>query len=201
MLVIVIASLGLTIVAENVLAIVFGPSQQTLLVNAGMPMIVGGIVISPVQIAAPILAAVIVGATIYFMYRTDLGRRVQALIADEELLELQGVAVQPVRRAAVGLGSALLPIPALLLMFSGTGVSPFIGLPAVLIGAMALFLGGLNSLLGAAIGGFLIGFVENVALIAIPSAWQAAFTYSLFFILILIRPTGLLGRRLIQTSV
>jgi branched-chain amino acid transport system permease protein len=201
MLVIVMASLGLTIVAENCLALAFGPSQKTLLVDMGMPMIVGGVVVSTAQIIAPVLAILIVGLTMYVMYRTDLGRRVQALIVDEELLRLQGIAAQPVRRACVALGSALLPVPALLLMLSGTGVSPFIGLPPVLIGAMALFLGGLNSLLGAAIGGFLIGFVENVALIAIPSSWQAAFTYSLFLALILIRPTGLFGRRLIQTSV
>lgn len=201
MLVIVIASLGLTIIIENILALTFGPSQKTLLVDTGAPLIVGGVVISTAQMIAPVIALIMVAAMMLALKRTKVGRSVQALIVDEELLTLQGIATRPIRRACVVLGSALLPIPAALLMLSGTGVSPYIGMPVTLIGAMALFLGGINSLIGAAIGGLLIGFVENIVLFVVPSAWQAAVTYSLFFVLIVIRPTGLFGRRLIQTSV
>lgn len=200
MLVIVMASLGVTIVGENLLSILFGPSQKTLLVDVGGPIIAGGIVISRAQIIAPIIAVAVVGLALFVLYRTDFGRKVQALIGDEELMQLQGISTGPIRMACVAFGSAILPIAAVMLLLSGTGVSPYIGLPVVLIGAMSLFLGGINSMLGAAIGGFLIGFVENVALYFIPSSWQAAFTYSLFLAIILVRPTGLLGRRLIQSS-
>jgi branched-chain amino acid transport system permease protein len=199
-LVIVMASLGLTIVVENLLALLFGPSGQSLSVDLGPPTIAGGLVIAPAQLLAPAVAATVVVAVSIGVLRSGYGRVVRALVADEELLNLQGIATAPLKRSVFALASAILPIPAMLLMLSGSGVSPFIGIPAVLTGAMALFLGGIDSLVGAAAAGLLIGLVENLSVMFLPTAWQTALTYSLLLVVIMVRPTGLFGRRLRQTS-
>jgi branched-subunit amino acid ABC-type transport system permease component len=199
-LVIVMASLGLTIVIENVLALGFGPSGQSLLIDLGPPVIAAGLVIAPAQLLAPAVAAALVMVVVIGVLRSHYGRVVRALVSDEELLNLQGIATAPLKRYVFAAASAVLPIPATLLMLSGSGVSPFIGIPAVLTGAMALFLGGIDSLVGAAAAGLLIGIVENLSVMFLPTAWQTAITYSLLLMVIMVRPTGLFGRRLRQAS-
>ena len=132
----------------------------------------------------------------FLLRRSRFGRRVRALIDDDELLTLQGVDARRLKRLAFCLGSAVLAFPAALMMMSGAGVTPFMGIDAVLTGAMAVFLGGVGSLLGAALAGFLIGLVENLSTFVLPTEWQTAATYTLLLAFLVVRPTGILGRAL-----
>lgn len=199
-LVVVMGSLGLMVVVENLLAYGFGPSGYSLSVAGPPPLFIAGLVLSPAQLWAPPVALVVVIAFLLFLTRTTTGLRFRALVVDEELLTLQGVETERLKLYAFGIGSAILAVPAALLMLSGAGVSPYIGIAAVLTGAMALFLGGMDSFAGAALGGFVIGVVENVSVWLIPTEWQTALTYALLLLFLLFRPTGLMGRRLRQTT-
>jgi branched-chain amino acid transport system permease protein len=138
---------------------------------------------------------------LWFLRRTVTGQQLRALVVDEELLRLQGVETERLKLLAFAIGSAMLAVPAALLMSSGAGVSPYIGTGAVLTGAMALFLGGVDSFAGAALGGFIIGVVENVSVWLVATEWQTAITYALLLLFLMIRPTGLLGGGLRQSRV
>jgi branched-chain amino acid transport system permease protein len=199
-LIVVMGSLGLMVVVENVLALVFGPSGYSL--DLGVVPVVPflGLRASVVQLVAPGVALAAVGAVAAFLYRSAAGRRLRALVNDPELLTLNGVETRRLELVAFAIGSALLVLPATLLMASSSGVSPFVGVAAVLTGAMAMFLGGVDSYLGAALGGFVIGVVENLSVWLLPTEWQSAVTYALLLCFLLVRPTGLLGRALPQSS-
>ena len=200
-LVVVLGSLGAMGIVQNLLALWFGPSGYSLPGDMAPPVVWSGVILSSAQLAAPAVAAVTVLLVHLLLSRTGLGRHIRALTADDELLALQGIGTIRLKRIAFAGGSALLALPAGLLLMSGAGVSPYIGIEAVLTGAMALFLGGVDSVIGAAIGGFVIGLVENLAAYAVPTEWQTAVTYTLLLAFLLARPTGLLGRALPQSTI
>lgn len=200
-LVIVMGSLGVTGIVENLLALAFGPSGYSLPGDSPPPFLWGGLIVSVAQLAAPVVALAVVAGTHLLLTRTAPGRKLRALMGDAELLGLQGVDTVRLRRLAFAAGSALLAVPAVLLLMSGAGVTPFIGIDAVLTGAMAVFLGGAGSLAGAAAGGFLIGLIENLVAFLIPTEWQIPATYALLLAFLLLRPTGLLGRGLARSTI
>lgn len=199
-LIIVMGSLGLMVVVENVLALIFGPSGYSLDLGIAPPVPLLGLRASVVQLVAPAVALATIAAFAVFLYRTEAGRRLRALVNDEELLTLNGVDPERLKLIAFAVGSGVLVLPAALLMASSSGVSPYVGVAAVLTGAMAMFLGGVDSYLGAALGGFAIGVVENLSVWLLPTEWQTAVTYALLLCFLLVRPTGLVGRALPQSS-
>jgi branched-chain amino acid transport system permease protein len=200
-LVMVMASLGLMIVVDNLVVLAFGPTGHSLDVPVPDPVLLGPVFIGGGQMVAPVVAAAIVALYLLLLYRTTLGRRLRALVDNEELLRLNGVRAARLKLVAFALGSALLPVAALLFGLSGAGISPFIGIPAVLTGAMAMFLGGVDTIAGAALAGFLMGIVESVATWLLPTEWQTAVTYGVILLFLVTRPTGLFGRSLPQASV
>ena len=200
-MVLVMASLGLFVVIENAVDLVFGPSGLSLRIGMPAPWFVGGVVIMPYQIVSPLVALVAVAACAALLYRTGFGREFRATITNDELLEINGISTVRIKTLAFALGSALLPVAGWLLMAGGSGVSPTIGITAVLTGAMAMFLGGVDSPLGGAIAGFLIGIVENVCVYFIPTEWQVAVTYGILVAFIMVRPTGLFGRTVQKAAI
>ena len=85
-------------------------------------------------------------------------------------------------------------------MASGSGIGPDVGVNAVLIGAMAMFLGGVDTIAGAALAGLLLGIVESLSAYFLPTEWQTAVTYALALLYLMVRPTGLFGRTLPRAS-
>jgi branched-chain amino acid transport system permease protein len=200
-LVMVMASLGVMIVVDNLLLLWFGPSGFSIDVTVPDPVIIGGIFLTGGQALTPLIAAIVVAAYFYFLYRTVRGQQLRALIDNEELLLLNGVYTDGVKRLAFACGSGLLPIATALFVASGSGIAPNVGVSAVLIGAMAMFLGGVDTIAGAALAGLLLGIVESLSAYFFPTEWQTAVTYALALLFLMIRPTGLFGRSLPRASV
>jgi branched-chain amino acid transport system permease protein len=199
-LVMVMASLGVMIVSDNLLVLGFGPSGHSIDVALPPSLLLGPVLVTGGQMAAPVAAAVIVAAYLLFLFRSANGQRMRALIDNEELLLLNGVDTARLKIVAFAAGSALLPCAAALLVASSAGISPYIGIHAVLTGAMAMFFGGVDSIEGAAAAGFLLGLLESLAAFALPTEWQTAVTYAAVLLFLMIRPTGLFGRSLPKTT-
>ena len=199
-LVTVMASLGVMTIVENLLLLYFGPSGYSIDVTVPEPLIVGDVFLTGGQYMAPVYSAVIVALYLFFLFKTPYGQRLRALIDNEELLLLNGVDTRRIKLLAFACGSALLPVALGLLVMTGAGVTPGVGISAVLIGAMAMFFGGVDSIEGAAVAGLILGIVESLTVYILPTEWQTATTYALVLIFLIIRPTGLFGRSLARTS-
>lgn len=200
-LVMVMASLGVMIVVDNLLLLRFGPSGFSIDVAVPDPIVVGGIFLTGGQALTPLIAAAVVAIYFYFLFRTARGQQLRALIDNEELVLLNGIDTGRVKRMAFACGSALLPIATALFVASGSGIAPNVGVSAVLIGAMAMFLGGVDTIAGAGLAGLILGIVESLSAYFFPTEWQTAVTYALALIFLMIRPTGLFGRSLPRASV
>ena len=199
-LVMVMASLGVMVVADNLVVLGFGPTGYSIDVVVPQAVSFGPLLLTGGQMVAPVVALILVLLYLVFLHRSVNGRRMRALIDNEELLLLNGVDTARLKLLAFAIGSALLPCAAALSIVSGSGISPYFGIQAVLTGAMAMFFGGVDSIEGAAVAGMTLGVIESLAAYVLPTEWQTAVTYAAILIFLMVRPTGLFGRSLPQTS-
>ena len=199
-LVMVMASLGVMVVADNLVVLGFGPTGYSIDVALPQSVSFGPLLLTGGQMVAPVVAVFLVLLYLAFLRRSVNGRRMRALIDNEELLLLNGVDTARLKLLAFAIGSALLPCAAALSIVSGSGISPYFGIQAVLTGAMAMFFGGVDSIEGAAVAGMALGVIESLAAYVLPTEWQTAVTYAAILIFLMVRPTGLFGRSLPQTS-
>ncbi len=199
-LVMVMGSLGTMIVTDNLLVLGFGPTGYSIDVAMPQPVSFGPVLVTGGQMVALAMSALIVSLYLLFLFRSVHGERIRALIDNEELLLLNGVDTGRLKVIAFALGSALLPCAAALFIASGAGISPYIGIQAVLTGAMAMFFGGVDRIEGAAAAGLVIGLLEGFAAFVLPTEWQTAVTYAVILVFLMVRPTGLFGRSLPKST-
>jgi branched-chain amino acid transport system permease protein len=89
-------------------------------------------------------------------------------------------------------GSGLVGIGGALIALRDTA-SPFMGVAPVLAAFIAVFLGGIGSIPGAIVGGLVLGFAENMGGLLLPGHWQGVIAFVVLFVVLVFRPSGLLG--------
>jgi branched-chain amino acid transport system permease protein len=93
-----------------------------------------------------------------------------------------------------GIGSLLAAIAAFLATLD-TPATPNIGIQALLISFITVFLGGVGSLPGAAIGGLVLGIAESLVIMVLPTEYKMIVTFLILFVVILVKPEGLMGKK------
>ena len=192
-LIVLVASLGLFIVIENVIAVVFGSDTKVVPSFNADVFLVGDIVFTSVQ-AAQVLALVVVGSLLaLFLTKSDYGRAVMAMTDNPEMARIIGIDTVKVASLAFALGSAVAAVPAVLILLK-EGATPYMGFSAVFMGFVAVVVGGIGSLRGAVVGGLVLGLVENLGTWQIPTEWQGTIAFIVLFLVLLFKPRGLFGR-------
>ena len=134
------------------------------------------------------------GLWIFFKYMR-LGIAVRALGNDSELAAIHGMPVRTLRLLSVAVGSGLVGFGSLLIGFN-VGIIDFnMGFDVILMATVAMIIGGLGNVSAAAAGGFMLGLIQNLALWKIDSKWQMALSFSILILILLFRPSGLLGEK------
>ncbi len=192
-LVILIASLGLFIVIENAIGIVFGSDTKVVPSFNADVILLGDVVFTSVQ-AMQVAALVMLGlALALFLKKSDYGKAVMAMTDNAEMARIIGIDTVRVATLAFALGSGLAAVPAMLLLLK-EGATPYMGFAAVFMGFVAVVVGGIGSLRGAVIGGYALGIVENIGTWQIPTEWQSTIAFIVLFLVLLFRPRGFFGR-------
>jgi branched-chain amino acid transport system permease protein len=159
---------------------------------------VGGVRIPKLDILTLGMTACLLTGLVSFLKMTALGRQMRAAAEDFEMARLLGVRANTVIATAFAL-SGFLAAAAVVIFLGRTGILfPAIGLGPVLVGFIATVIGGLGSLTGAALGGFLLGSVLVVLQTELPETlrpFRDAFVFGGVIAILLIRPHGLLGQR------
>lgn len=189
-----LASLGLLIAGQSLVLVVFGPQARAF---EGFP--VQGITLGPVAfttIEALWLAVawVLIAALIGWLWLTRHGLAIRAVANNPELAQCVGVEHERVFLLVFAVGSALAGVAGTLLALRDTA-SPMMGVHPVLSAFIAVFLGGIGSIPGAAIGGLVLGLAENMGGLVLPGYWQGVIAFVVLFIVLVVRPSGLLGTR------
>jgi branched-chain amino acid transport system permease protein len=192
---ILLVTLGLSIVIENAAIFFFTADQQTISLTYSYETIDLGFVFLSLPKVISFFASLFICFLLWLLIaKTDLGRAIRAVAKERQGARLVGINVEHIFAATYGIGIACLGAAGCLLLPSFY-VDPFTGNIFVLVAFTIVVLGGMGSIVGALVGGFIIGVTESIGgLILGESLGQIGI--SLIFILILVlRPTGLFGAK------
>ena len=142
---------------------------------------------------ALVAALVLIAATYFLINRTKLGKAMRATFQDPDVASLMGVNISVIYTATFAIGSALASAAGALLgpVFL---VTPSMGNMAALKAFAIVILGGLGSIPGATIGGFILAFSEEMGAGYISSGYRDAMGFLIIIMVLLIKPTGLFAR-------
>ena len=190
-----VASLGLFIVLQTVIMLLFTSQYQSLAQGDVIPKayeILGG-VITKVQVIIIIAVILITMSLTLVLNKTKFGKAIKAITDDEEVAKVLGINTDGIISSVFFIGSALAGLSGILTGFD-IGIMPSMGMELLLKGIIASIIGGAGNIYGSILGGFLLGFIENFSVWKIPGAWENAIAFSLLIIFLLFRPQGILNK-------
>ncbi len=156
---------------------------------------IGELSASLVTIITPVLTLVLVYLLILLINHSKVGMAMRAVSKDFETSQLMGININQVISVTFAVGSLLAAIGSLLYFTDRMTVFPYSGMLPGLKCFVAAVLGGIGSIPGAVIGGFILGLGET-ALVALGySTFSDAFTFVILIVMLLFRPTGLFGEK------
>jgi len=191
-----VMSLGLSLLIQNILLIVFGsrPKGIEIAQYLAEPVVFAGLRLSALNLITMGVLAVLGGGLIYVLKRTSIGMQLRAAAEDFQMARLAGVRANLVVATSFALSGVMAAAAGMILALQVGTATYNLGGRAVILGFIATVLGGLGSIPGAALGGFLIGFATVVAQILLPQAvspFRDAFVFAAVILVLLFRPQGL----------
>ena len=190
---ILLVTLGVSVVIENVLLYAFRADTRTIDVPYAFQTLDLGFTFLPIPRVIGFGAVLAVAVALWaLMTWTDLGKAIRAVAKEKLGAELAGIDVSHVYAVTFGLGTACVAIAACLLIPTYY-VNPTVGEAFVLIAFTIVVLGGMGSVPGALIGGLLIGVVESLSGLFLGESLGQIGIFLIFIMVLLVRPTGLFG--------
>ena len=156
---------------------------------------IGALSASLVTFLTPVLTILLVIFLMLLIKKTKVGMAMRAVSKDFETSQLMGIKINNIISATFVIGSALAAVGSILYFTDRMSVTPFSGtLPGLKCFVAAVF-GGIGSIPGAVVGGFVIGIAETLLVAMGYSTFSDAFTFLLLIVMLLFRPTGLFGEK------
>ena len=197
-LAVLITAIGVSYLLQNVALLIFGSNarQFTSVVNLPPLKLAGGeLSISSVTIVTILACVVIMAGLMFFINKTKIGQAMLAVSEDRGAATLMGINVNRTIAITFAIGSALAAFAGVLLCSAYPSLTPYTGsMPGIKAFVAAVF-GGIGSIPGALIGGVLLGVIENLTKAYISSQLSDAIVFSVLIIVLLVRPTGILGKK------
>ena len=188
-----IMSLAISIILQSLALIALGPSEQTVPRPFSGTWRLGGAVVPWDRTVVALCAVAILVLFYLFLKFSRLGLAMQAVAQDAETSSLMGVESGVVYAASFGIGCLLAGLAGALMAPIYT-IGPYMGLMPMLKAFVVVVLGGLGSLPGAVLGGLLIGLSESVLSTEFDSTLALIASFGIVLLVVLTRPSGLMGR-------
>ena len=195
-----ITAIGISFFLENLFNVLFGgvpkafPAPEYLTSSFKL----GEVILPLMVIVIPIITVLILGGVLWVLYKTKYGMAIRALAFDIPTVKLMGVNADYIISIVFGLGSALAAIGGIFYAISYPSIDPLMGIIVGLKAFAAAVLGGIGSVTGAVLGGFILGFTEIFVVAMFPElgGYKDAFAFFFLILVLLFRPTGILGEDL-----
>ena len=197
-----ITAIGVSFFLESSALLLFGAQYRVYntadFISLSSGIQIGSVTIDSVQILVLVLGVVLMAGLQLLVNRTRLGRQMRAVAADREAAEMLGINVNFVITATFFLGSALAGVAGIMGGLLFNQVTSTIGFIAGLKAFTAAVVGGIGSIPGAMLGGLVIGLAESFVTGYISSTYSNLIVFGILIVVMLIRPSGLLGRAQLQ---
>lgn len=198
-LAVLITAIGVSYLLQNVALLLFGanPKSFTSVVPfSGLSLAGGNLNISGEAIVTILSGIVIMVGLSVFIKRTKAGQAMLAVSEDKGAAQLMGINVNGTIGLTFAIGSALAAVAGALLCSAYPTLNPYTGsMPGIKAFVAAVF-GGIGSIPGAMIGGILLGVIEILSKAYISSQLSDAIVFSVLIIVLLVKPTGIMGKKI-----
>ena len=193
--VLLVASIGLLILMENLMLLIFGADVKSLnFIEISKGHEIGGAIITSLQIIIVISALVLLALLFLFVRYAKLGKTMRAVADNPSLANILGINSDKICSYSFILGSAIAGFASILIALE-QNIEPVMGLTLIIKGFTGAIIGGATSLPGSILGSYLLGLAENFGIWYLPSGYKDAIAFVLLFLFLLIKPSGILGIR------
>ena len=204
--VLLITSFALSFFLQHAVIAIHGgrPKSANIWPHLIDPIVVGGVRIPQLQLITIVVTLVLLIALVAFLKRTALGIAMRAASEDFLTARLLGIRANRVIAAAFALSGFLAAVVSLLYTAQTSVLSFHMGVPLVLFAFVATVVGGMGSLAGAVLGGFVVGTGSVFFQVVLPIEWRSnrdVWVYALVLAILLLRPAGIIKKRSIEEKV
>jgi len=198
-LAVLITAIGMSYLLQNAALLIWGSNTKSFPNMIGVPAISlmdGQLMIKGESIVTIVACVVIMVALTLFTNKTKMGKAMRVVSEDKGAAELMGINVNQTISVTFAIGSALAAVAGVLLCTSYPALTPTTGsMPGIKAFTAAVF-GGIGSIPGAMVGGILLGVIEILGKAYISMELGDAFVFAVLIIVLLVKPTGLLGKKI-----
>ena len=195
-----ITAIGVSFLLENLALVIFGGRPKPFY----RPPIFGKVIewgdlhFLVLSLWIPFITFILILFLLLIIYRTRTGMAMRAISRDMETVRLMGVDVNRITSITFALGSALAAAGGIMWALKFPQIDPYMGIIPGLKAFVAAVLGGIGNVIGAALGGFLLGLLEIMLVALMPSlgGYKDAFAFLILIGILLFRPIGIMGEKL-----
>ncbi len=189
---------GLMILLENLMSIVWTPNPRAVkTAYTALGLSVGSMQISFTRLMVFLTSLTATGLVFLFMKKTLWGKAVRGASEDMRTAALMGISPRRVSSITFGIGIALAGIAGVATATTYP-FDPYFGFIFSLKALIAVAFGGMGSVVGALLGGILLGVIESMASYTISGGWADGISYAAFLLVLMFRPEGIFGRSVIK---
>ena len=195
-LAVLITAIGMSFFLQSSSLLIFGSTPipfQSVIPNENIK--VGPVIISSITLVTLVVTAVAMILLTLFRNKTKLGSAMRAVSEDKGAAELMGINVNSTISMTFAIGSALAAVAGILYISQYQSMKPTLGALPGIKAFVAAVLGGIGSIPGAMLGGILLGLIESVSKAYISTELADAIVFGVLIVVLLFRPSGLLGKK------
>ena len=199
---ILISAIGVSYFLQNLATVLFGGRPRTFpqIPIFTSVMTIGSVRIQRMGLLVPLVAGCLMVLLLFIIRKTKTGLAMRAVARDYEAARLMGIDLNKTIAITFFIGSALAGVGAIMWGMKYPQISPTVGAMPGIKCFIAAVLGGIGNTAGAVIGGLLLGMIEILLVAAWPqlSGYRDAFAFVLLIVVLLAKPTGLLGKNVTE---
>jgi len=187
-----VASMGVAFVLENVLRFFYGADVRTLDVPVARPLIWNGLRLNHEQLIIAVVALSAMVVVAFILKRTRLGRAMRAISDDPDLAEVRGIGRAATVDWTWAVSGVLTALAGVLIALDDV-VDPMMGTNYLVSVFAAAVIGGIGNPFGAVAGALIIGLVEETSALAVSTTYRQGVSFAVLVLVLLLRPQGLVG--------
>ncbi len=194
---VLITAIGVSYFLQNIALLIFGSQQKAYPTLFEVPdFTVSGVVVDGGTVLTLCTSALIMVVLTFFINKTKLGKAMRAVSEDKAASALMGISVNRAITLTFAIGSALAAFASIFYGITYVYIKPTTGaMPGIKAFTAAVF-GGIGSIPGAMLGGILLGMIEQFSKTYISTLWADAIVFGVLVVVLVVKPTGLLGRKI-----
>jgi branched-subunit amino acid ABC-type transport system permease component len=191
-IVLLVVSIGLSFILRNVIRVIWGSGSHRFDVPIEQAPTYFGIQILPDQVVIVVLSLAVLGATFLLLRKTDVGIAMRAASDDTDLARIRGIDTERLVLYVWLVGGFIAAIAGVMLGLDSQ-LRPTMGFLALIPIFAAVILGGIGDPVGAVVGGYAIGLLQEMSVVVIPTEYKPLVGLALLVVGLLTRPDGLFG--------